>query len=431
MSEYSLRKLAKLWKIAVLIFYLGALANCSRPSSSYLNPTTLPVVKTNIPIPARVPLEQEFIAFCGYPGPDKTWDIFVSRSNGQDVLRLEQTDWRVKNEGCFSWGDQRYTIQGLTWSPQGDRLAFTSNPTIAPGYAYTVSVSSDGKFGAPKDLWVTNHQDFDLHQYLNWSPRDDRLVFLSQPFSGPEGRPHYYYNIFVASLDGSHYAQLTHVRRLPESVVEPTWSPDAELIAIATIKPHNGVGIATSDGSKITWLTEETVREFPSVDFNIFTLRPYLTSVTPVWYPDSSAVLFLVTLQGDQPTSLYRVNRGGTGLVRLVDNNVYSPAISPDGTRIAYISFDGPNRRVGKVIVSDTNARNPQEIVHMERSPLEILNPLLLRDLSWSPDGTRLAFAANLKGNMDIFVVNADGTELQDITGWSGDEIAPKWRPRK
>ncbi|MBI4787258.1 MAG: PD40 domain-containing protein, partial [Chloroflexi bacterium] len=357
--------------------------------------------------------------------------LLTSQSfSGGIISRFNQIRTAREELNLYRIIDRVYTIQGLTWSPNGNQLAFTSNPDVFPGYAYLITVNQEGKFGAPKDLWVLNRLDFDNHQYLNWSPRDDRLAFLSRPFGGPESKGGYF-NIFVAAIDGSQFAQLSHVRRLPESVVEPVWSPDAEFVAIAVTVPHNGVGIAASDGSKVTWLTEETVREFPPIGFSLSTLRPNLASVAPAWYPDGSAVLFLVTLQGDQPTSLYRVNRDGSGLIRLVDSNVYSPAISPDGTRIAYITFEEPNRRVGKIIIADANARNPKEIVRMERSVLEILNPLLLRDLSWSPDGTRLAFAANPNGNMDLFVVNADGTELRNITGWPGDEIAPRWRPRR
>ncbi len=415
--------------IASLAFSLALLVNCSSPQSSNLTPTMFPVSQEKILVPRRVSLEQEWLAFCGYPGPDKTWDVFLSRGNGRDVARLDQADWREKDEGCFYWGDQWYSIQGLTWAPKGDRLAFTSNPGTFPGYAYVAPVTAEGEFGKPQRLWVANRLDFDQHQYLDWSPQDDRLVFLSQPFSGPEGKSHYH-NIFAATIDGSQYAQLTHVRRLPESVVAPVWSPDAELVAVAVTVPHNGVGIASSDGSKVIWLTEETVREFPSVEFSFQTLSPSLATVAPVWYPDGSAVLFLVTLNGNQPTTLYRVKRDGTGLVRLVDSGVYSPAISPDGSRIAYITYEGINRGLGRIIITDANVQNPKEIVWMEGSFPQILNPILLRDLTWSPDGMRLAFAANPKGNMDIFVVNADGTELEDITGWPGDEIAPRWRPR-
>lgn len=47
----------------------------------------------------------------------------------------------------------------------------------------------------------------------------------------------------------------------------------------------------------------------------------------------------------------------------------------------------------------------------------------------WSPDGTRIAFSANPKGNFDIFVMNADGSGLTQITSSPNDEVEPAWLP--
>jgi Tol biopolymer transport system component len=48
----------------------------------------------------------------------------------------------------------------------------------------------------------------------------------------------------------------------------------------------------------------------------------------------------------------------------------------------------------------------------------------------WSPDGSRIAFDGVAgDGHSHIFVVNADGTGLTQITSGDGDEIAPNWSP--
>lgn len=51
---------------------------------------------------------------------------------------------------------------------------------------------------------------------------------------------------------------------------------------------------------------------------------------------------------------------------------------------------------------------------------------------SWSPDGTKLAFASNLTGKYDIFVVAVDGTGLTNLTGGPDvplDASRPAWSP--
>jgi Tol biopolymer transport system component len=47
----------------------------------------------------------------------------------------------------------------------------------------------------------------------------------------------------------------------------------------------------------------------------------------------------------------------------------------------------------------------------------------------WSPDGTRIAFQANLDGDFDLYLMNPNGTGLQTLTSDSSDEVAPMWSP--
>jgi len=47
----------------------------------------------------------------------------------------------------------------------------------------------------------------------------------------------------------------------------------------------------------------------------------------------------------------------------------------------------------------------------------------------WSPDGTRIAFAANPKGHFNIFTMNEDGSGQSQLTDLPGDETEPAWLP--
>ncbi len=60
--------------------------------------------------------------------------------------------------------------------------------------------------------------------------------------------------------------------------------------------------------------------------------------------------------------------------------------------------------------------------------------PVRLADLQcrtpkWSPDGTKIAFAAKSNGNLDIYTITADGTGLRRLTDEAGDEFGPCWSP--
>ena len=50
-------------------------------------------------------------------------------------------------------------------------------------------------------------------------------------------------------------------------------------------------------------------------------------------------------------------------------------------------------------------------------------------DASFSPDGSQILFAANHDGDLEIYVVNADGTGMQTLTDNDKQDFFPSWSP--
>ncbi|GLU30590.1 protein TolB [Trinickia caryophylli] len=96
---------------------------------------------------------------------------------------------------------------------------------------------------------------------------------------------------------------------------------------------------------------------------------------------------------------------------------IISPSWSPDGTKVAYVSFekkkpivyvhDLPTGR--RVIISDQKGNNSAP--------------------AWSPDGRTLAVALSRTGNTQIFAVNADGSGLRRLSQSSAIDTEPTFSP--
>jgi TolB protein len=87
--------------------------------------------------------------------------------------------------------------------------------------------------------------------------------------------------------------------------------------------------------------------------------------------------------------------------------------------RIAFAAWDrGQEGTPSEVYVAD-----PSGVTNVSRSPAADYLPQL------SPDGTRIAFVSGRSGNPDIYVMNSDGTNVQRVTTDPHNETEPHWSP--
>ena len=96
------------------------------------------------------------------------------------------------------------------------------------------------------------------------------------------------------------------------------------------------------------------------------------------------------------------------------------PARSPDGTMVAFTTFRDGNK---EVYVMDPDGGNP---VNLTRHRAFDSSP------AWSPDGRRIAFESERDGGEShIFVMNADGSGLEQLTFGPGTPwaVQPAWSP--
>ncbi len=96
---------------------------------------------------------------------------------------------------------------------------------------------------------------------------------------------------------------------------------------------------------------------------------------------------------------------------------VLSPAWSPDGQRLAYVSYE---KREPRIFI--------QNLSTGERSMVSDF-PGLNGAPAWSPDGERLALTLSKDGNPEIYILDLASRRLQRVTLNSSIDTEPVWSP--
>jgi Tol biopolymer transport system component len=167
------------------------------------------------------------------------------------------------------------------------------------------------------------------------------------------------------------------------------------------------VYVINADGSDLARVTSD-----PAADFD------------PTWSPGGTQLAYRHQPGDDLTTDIYLINADGSWARNLTGSGGvadWGPAWSPDGRTIAWNSDRGsPGVFRGYLIKPDGSKARPLGTNVWVEYP------------AWSADGMKLAFMGQTPvgtENYEIYVVNADGTNLRRLTDAPGPDGWPAWSP--
>jgi TolB protein len=148
----------------------------------------------------------------------------------------------------------------------------------------------------------------------------------------------------------------------------------------------------------------------------------------PSWSPDGRRILF--ARRESDGTHIWQyvldVAKPDSAPRRLTDRTApeYNGTFSPDGVRVLFtaITLSGTQGNLDIALVNAdgtglrTVSKDDDKLVHQDWP-------------SWSPDGRRFAFSSTHEGNQEIYTAAGDGTNLVRLTQNPGLDAHPSWSP--
>ncbi len=143
-----------------------------------------------------------------------------------------------------------------------------------------------------------------------------------------------------------------------------------------------------------------------------------LTGCTAAATQTSNENQLVFTVTTGESTDVYTMQLDGTRRLRLTnDQRSSSPAVSPDGKTIAFVSM-----RDGGVDIY-TMLRDGSQQQRLTSGAGDNEAP------AWSPDSRQIAFVSDRDDNREIYTMNADGSKQTRLTTSPARDESPAWSP--
>lgn len=200
--------------------------------------------------------------------------------------------------------------------------------------------------------------------------------------------------------------QITHEGRN----MRPAWSPDGQKVAYYSNRTGNDdIWVASLDSGEEVRLTTD-----PASDRR------------PAWSPDGNWIAFDSDRSGNRDIWIIRADGGELKPLTSSPKEDLFASWSPDGQKIAFFSYGSG---INELWMIDVDGRNPTPVLPKLAREEARQCSFACHQPAWNQSSDKLAFHSEQSGNRDIWVVNADGTELTRLTTDPGEDYYPSWTP--
>jgi Tol biopolymer transport system component len=275
------------------------------------------------------------------------------------------------------------------------RIAFASS---RDGNFEIYSMNSNGS-GVTR---LTNNPGTDTQPAV--SPGGNRIAFASNRDGD--------FDIYVMNADGSEQRQITDN---PADDVQPAFAPDGERIAFVSDR-----GFGDHD---IYLVVSAVEHRLLTQDFDPTDPTPP-DDDEPASTPTANRIAFESDRQGNDNVRIMPLYPSDG--FRLTDDAAFDrePNWSPDGKRIVFTS--GRPNEVGltspSIFVMSGFGLNQQRLTN--RADQRIAQDF---EPAFSPNGARIVFVTNRDGNLEIYSMNPNGSEVSRLTNNAATDSDPDW----
>ncbi|MEK7857346.1 MAG: hypothetical protein AAB288_14745, partial [Acidobacteriota bacterium] len=344
---------------------------------------------------------------------------------------------------------------GPSWAPDGRSIAYASGSVgelgqsfvrvaIIPAEGGSERVVSENKFVAigslawhrdGKHLIITASEQYQMpHQLWRVNTNSGEANRISNDVSGYNGvsltadskslvttQGDYQSNVYLGGeTPSSEWKKLTSGRYEGLSLA---WTPDGRIVSVSQESGNDDIWIMNADGTGRKRLTNDpSIDAYPAVSYDgkailFASLRsgvPHiyrmdidggnqvqLTNGQGEWAPITAPTKPMAIFHSSNGRGLWKMNLDGSGQERVNEVFSYMPAVSPDGTKLAYNYWDDQAKPEQlRQAMLDITTGIQKFLPPVPKTAIRHNSNVILK---WSPDGKSIAFVDDRDGVSNIW----------------------------